>query len=431
MSRFSRRRFLVLSAAASAAACTGGKGAESGAGSDAGSDADSGTADLPLVALSKPPWVQPLTPSTVRLRFETRESRALPVTLAGPAGEVTATPSLREDDLTYAWGLDDADTMPDEPGFYVVQEVLFEDLVPGETYAWRVDLGGGEQASGSFRAPPARGDTARVAWLADSMWPRSADVAAVAASQGPDLVVHGGDMVYQSSPIDTWSTWFQIMAGLTGTAAMAVTPGNHEFEDMDEAHVMFDRLLMPQGRAEGARYGSFDVAGVRWLVFDTESGSHGDAEAVADQQAWLESALAEAAADDAVTAIIVGMHRPMYTFSKYWVEEPTERDARHALFQAHGVSLVLCGHCHAYEHFVVDGVHYVVDGGAGALLYDPDEELEAATAARPDEVALRVASSKSYGFTLLDIAADGAISVQRLEADSGSAIDAFEIAAPS
>ena len=41
---------------------------------------------LPFVPLSKQPYVQLIADGKMRLRFETKEARALPVTLTGPNG---------------------------------------------------------------------------------------------------------------------------------------------------------------------------------------------------------------------------------------------------------------------------------------------------------------------------------------------------------
>jgi len=382
------------------------------------------------VALSKGPWVQPLGAGRVRLRFETRQARPLPVTLVLPDdSEVQATPELREDDLDYEWDFDLDDVLPDEAGLFVLQEVLFEDLPAGATCAYAIDEGEGVVTSGSFTVPRLPGDAFRLGWMADSMAPVSTDVAATLAAASPDLFIHGGDLVYQTSPTDTWAGFFAALAPLLSQAPVLFTPGNHEFEDMDEIHVMFDRLLMPQGDAAGTRFNAADIGGVRILIVDTESDRAGLADDVDGLWDWVEAQLVAVDKDPDLRFAIVCMHRPMFTGSKYWVNDVTERDQRHALFRDHGVPLVLCGHAHCYEHWAVEGVHYVVDGGAGALTYDPDEGMAALTEARPDEAALRQTAFRTQGVTVVDIASDGALVVQRLAAADGAVEDRFEVPA--
>lgn len=412
-----RRRFLVLSSSVGASAA--GFAACTRDGRDSAATDDSGGQIAPALALSKEPWVQ-LIGTTARLRFETRDPRALDVTISGPAGSATVSPALREDELTYTWDYGLEEVEPDEPGLHVLQEVIIEDLEPGGTYAWSVDRGEGQQTSGSF-VVPASSQAVRIGWLADTMAPTSTRTSAVLAAASPDLVVHGGDLVYQTSPTDTWVGWSRATAALTSAATLAVVVGNHEFEEQDEIHVMFDRLFLPQGDAAGPRYCALSAGPVRVLIVDTESE---DAD-VADQETWLVAALADASADAQVAAIIVCMHRPMFTGSKYWVEDPTTRDQRHALFVEHGVALVLCGHAHCYEHWTVDGVHYVVDGGGGALSYDPDEGMAELAVARPAEAKLRQIALRTYGVTVVDASAAGGLAVQRLSADGGAIEHSF------
>jgi len=421
MTQLTRRRFLLLSAVASAAACT-----HPSAG-PAGDTGDTGGHSPPLLELSKPPWVQLLGPGQARLRFETREARALPVTLLLPdGGTVQASPTLRQDELDYAWDFGLDNVLPDEPGLYVLQEVIFQDLQAGELYAWQIDQGGGVVLQGSFRAPVAAGDPFRLGWLADTMAPVNADTAAVLAAAAPDLFVHGGDIVYQTSPTDTWNGLAANLASLTSSCAGLVTVGNHEFENSDEIHVMFDRLLMPQGDAAGPRHCAIDLGSYRLLVLDSESEGAGLSADVEGQWEWVAAQLAQVEADPDLQFAIVMMHRPMFTGSKYWVADPTTRDERHAMFRDHGVRLVLCGHVHCYEHWLVEGVHYVVDGGGGALTYDPDDGMAELQKTRPEEAKLRVTAFRTQGVSVVDVASDGSFVLQRLAASDGTVEDRFE-----
>lgn len=411
-----RRRFLALTAAISATACTGRTlGDSAGTGT-----LDSGDSSLQKLDFSKQPYVQ-LLDAGARLRFETLEARALPVTLTGPDGSSTVTPSLREDKLSYVWDYGVEGVEPDLPGLHVLQEVWITDLQPGQLYTWAVDQGGGHLATGSFRVPMA-GTGLRLGWIADTMAPASTLVAAKLARTLPELVIHGGDLVYQTSPTDTWVGWSRAMARLTSVAPLAVVVGNHEFEDQDEISVMFDCLLMPQGDGAGAHFSTTRAGPVRLILVDTETSD-------VNQTSWLESALAEAAADDSLSAIIVGMHRPMYTGSGEWQRDATQRDQWHALFLKYGVRLVLCGHVHGYEHWLVDDIHYVVDGGGGGLTTDLDEGLKELAAARPDEAKLRLNAIRSYGATAIELASDGSMVVQRLGIDADTVQDGFSVLA--
>lgn len=80
---------------------------------------------------------------------------------------------------------------------------------------------------------------------------------------------------------------------------------------------------------------------------------------------------------------------------------------------------------HGCERFVVDGNHAVVDGDSSAMACSPDEDIAAAEAARPEEVAMRVAVSKTDGVTRA-ILSGNAIALERLDVD-GRVIDTATI----
>lgn len=403
-----------LTTLALSAGCTGGDTEPTS------TDTESGEA----VALSKAVYVQLLGVGEARLRFETREEVALTVILTDPDGvETTFTPEQSASELTYEWNaiaeVDDIEGEGDVPGLHVLHTVGLSGLTAG-TWQWTVRLGGGASVSGSFAADPGPGASVRIGWLADTMVANTDAPMATLASLAPDVVVHGGDLVYQSHPFDTWVETSRALAELTAMAPFANCVGNHEFEEMDEVEVMFDRLYQGQGDSGSGRHFAFTYGPVRFIVYDTESARYGYDAEVEGQDAWLEAELQRASADADIQVICVGMHRPMYTLSKYWVDNPAERDARHALFVTYGVDLVFCGHMHGYEHFEVDGITYIVDGGGGAILYNPVEGQDEVAEARPEEVDLQVHWEKSYGCSLLEVGADGSWTLTRHNAEEGT-----------
>jgi 3',5'-cyclic AMP phosphodiesterase CpdA len=395
-----------------------------------GDDADTAGGDTAgeAVALSKEVYVQIVGAGVARLRFETLEDRALSVVVIDPDGaETRVEPERASQVLDYEWDyISDNDQVEGEgdlPGEHVLHTVTISELVSGARYAWRVERGGGEVSEGSFRAPPAAGESFTLGWLADTMFANSTASVEGLAPRAPDIVVHGGDLVYQTHPYDTWVEFSRHMAAVTSQAMLMTTAGNHEFESMDEVEQMFDRLYEGQGDSGGKRYYAFTYGAMRFFVLDSESGREGYDADVADQLAWLEAELAAAAADPSIGLTAACMHRPMYTLSKYWQSDATDRDALHAIFAQYGVQLVFAGHMHGYERFLVDGVTYIVDGGGGGILYDPVEEAEAVEAARPGEGALQQAWHKSYGYTVLQVDGEGGWSLTRYDAEDGAAVD--------
>jgi len=316
----------------------------------------------------------------------------------------------------------------DEVGLHVVHEVTISDLSAGDMVEWTTVAPDGTEAQGAFQAGAPAGAPFRFAWLADTSFPMASDTVDVLAAQAPNLVLHGGDITYQPNPLDSWNLAMQSFAPLFRQAAMHFTVGNHEFEMLDEITEQFDRLFAGQGEGhESGRFHAFTFGAVRFLVLDTESGS---LESMDEPQlAWLDAQLADYEADEALSGLVPMFHRPVYTLSKHSPSSTVVRDLLHERFVRHGVQLVLMGHAHCYERFVVDGIHYVVDGGGGAALYDPDREVEETDALRPGESELRVAVTKSRGGIIVDVSTEGTMRLRRLQAEDGSVFDEVSIAA--
>lgn len=410
---------------ASLLSCDGEDDADAG-GMDAGRRMDAGPPPIPR-GLSKGPYVQLLEPGRARLRFETRFDVPVPVRLtrAGGDDEPTATRSAME--LEYErFVIGRADYLPDDPGLHVVHEVLLEGLEAGERVEWTVTPEEGGPVSGGFTAPVEPGAPFRVAWLSDTSFPMAHDTIGKLGNQMPDLVLHGGDITYQANPFDTWNEMMSGMATLMRRAPVHFAVGNHEFEAQMEVGVQFDRLFGGQGAASGSdRYFAFTYGAARVVVIDTESGALETMDTT--QLAWLDAELAAASADPDILHIVPMFHRPTYTLSKHAPGDTTVRDLLHAMFQTHGVRLVLAGHAHCYERFLVDGIQYVVDGGGGALLYDPNEDAEEVERRRPGESMLRQAVSRSQGGLSIEVDASGAMTVSRVEAEDARVSDQFTV----
>jgi hypothetical protein len=390
-------------------------------------DTDPAPPTAPAVdTLSLPPWVSLAGPTSARLRFETLDDVAVDVMLTRGGATVTATPTRQTSTVTFAIPAPAGGRPPDVAGLHVLHELRLDDLQPGEEVVWRVDRGGATWA-GTFRAPAAPTGSARLAWLSDTTWPATDATVAAIAAWLPDLVVHGGDLQYVSNPADTWAGLFESLMPLTAMAPLQVTLGNHENERVGERDQLFDRLFADQGDpGGGTRYHAFSLGAARVLVLDSETFGFDDP--VQPQWAWLDAELAAADANPDVRAVIVAWHRPLYTLSRHFQRNPAEELALLGHLSGHKVTLGLHGHAHCFEHFALGGVQWVVDGSGGAVLYDPNGARAAAALLRPDVVAARQFAEQAHGATIVDIAPDGAITVQRIAATTGLVTYAFTVA---
>lgn len=398
---------------------------------DATPDADADVDATPAAAnqIVKGPWLQLTANGEARLRLETLEGVTATVTLIGPDdAPMPIEVATSTTEVTFRWprvalNID----APDEAGRYTVHDAVFAALEGGASYRWRVETVAdgvdGVPAEGTFVGAAATGAAFRMAWISDTMYPTASDVIARLAPESPDLVIHGGDLQYQSNPVDTWNGMFDAFAPLMRQAPIHFTIGNHEYEDHGEYEELWVRLLGDQGFAGGTHtYHRFDYNGVRFLVLNSEEEFGVDG----PQMDWLRAELAASSTDAGVTQIAVCFHRPYYTFAK---ARPNfdRRAYLHDLFVQHGVKLVLTGHNHCYERFLVDGITYVMDGGGGAAGYNPNDNLAFFEEEHPEELPLRMASTGAMGGVVLDFAADGSISARRLNVFDEQD-DTFEVA---
>lgn len=380
-----------------------------------------GDADMPdaapaLVPVNKPPFVQFMGQGRARLRLETPDPAPLTLRLEGAGQARDIACQAQTSFLAYAWPPNPFLVMrtdhPDVSGDATLHEAIIEGLVAGERYQWSIALSETHVLTGSFRAPPARGQAFRLGWISDTMQPNATPTALQLAAQSPDVVIHGGDLQYMTNPFDTWNGFFHAMAPVNAQAALHVCVGNHEYEEQDEYDVHFVRLFTGQGDP-GAQvdYHAFTYGSARFILINSETDMD-DPESA--QHQWLLTQLDVARAASQI--IIVAFHRPYFTFSRSRPSFAT-RDIMHPIFVQAGVRVVFTGHNHCYERFEVDGVHYVMDGGGGAGKYDPNHNRMSILDASPTDEALRQNFTMEHGVSVLDLGADGSLSLTRVNID--------------
>jgi hypothetical protein len=93
------------------------------------------------------------------------------------------------------------------------------------------------------------------------------------------------------------------------------------------------------------------------------------------QDEWYGKALHLLDSDKSVASIIVACHHPPYTNSTLVSDDQTVQEHFALPFKQSPKSvLFITGHCHSYEHFVIDRKNFIVSGGGG-----PRQELEEPT----------------------------------------------------
>jgi len=232
--------------------------------------------------------------------------------------------------------------------------VRLDGLEPDNAYCYQVE---GSPAAG-FRTPPLAGTGAGLRFVAfgDSGGPSAEAVADAMAAVPFDLMLHTGDIAYQTGTLpDFEQEFFAPFADLIATAPIFPASGNHDYVS-DDAATFRQVFALPENGAPAGleRWYSFDWGDVHFVALDTERVN-------ADQIAWLERDLAQ----NTLPWTVAYLHRPPHSSGRHGGSPPV-LDAFSPLFEAHGVQLVLSGHEHDYERTrMLEGVTYVVTGGGG------------------------------------------------------------------
>ena len=109
---------------------------------------------------------------------------------------------------------------------------------------------------------------------------------------GADFVVHGGDIQYYDSHLETWAGWFPSMQPLLALGAMQPALGNHEHETDDELDDYSLRFFGHPDFGGDTMWYRYESGGIWFHVLDTEE----PIEPGTPQGTWLTAGLAEAAA---------------------------------------------------------------------------------------------------------------------------------------
>lgn len=189
------------------------------------------------------------------------------------------------------------------------------------------------------------------------------------ADEAPAFILNTGDLVSAGSDPAQWRDFHRENQPIF-SKRIPYFPGlgNHEYmwdksEGLAHYFASFPRL-------KGRKWYDLPFPPALVLVLDSNFGELGDEEAAA-QERWLEETLAAAERDDAIRHVILAFHHAPYTNA---VAHGDSRAAQQRFLsrKTPKVHVVLTGHVHAYERFLVDGVQCVVSGGGGAPLMQLD-----------------------------------------------------------
>ncbi len=171
---------------------------------------------------------------------------------------------------------------------------------------------------------------------------------AVAAEPDIAFVLHCGDLVNNGDNVTDWDRYFDVSRQLLASTTVYSALGNHDNKTNSGLYYSIFGLSPDY---------SFDCGDSHFTILDSLNTS--DA-----QTTWLNSDL-----DSVKPWKFVAFHYPMYTSDPNhfggWTNLQTEWGE---IFRTHGVEAVWNGHIHVYEHYLENGIHYIVMGTGGGPL---------------------------------------------------------------
>jgi 3',5'-cyclic AMP phosphodiesterase CpdA len=314
------------------------------------------------------------------------ESDSLTLTL--PNGKKKASPSLR------------------------VEKTTLTGLQPNTRYEY--DASASDAGKGSFRTAPAAGETDPYRFVVWGDTRTRHDVhkrvAEALVKHGiPDFVLHTGDLVADGNDSSLWPVFFDIERDLLRQTAFFPSLGNHERNSRD--YYDFFQVTSP--------YYSFNWGNGHFIVLNSDIGNAASSAGAretfwTEQTRWLEEDLKN---NQKADFRFVFAHHPPFSAVARRQDSNPHMTALVPLLEKYNVSAGFFGHDHNYQHYLKNGIHYIITGGGGAPLYDVD---------KPDPAITRKVVSTEHFVT---VRVEGKIARLRAIAVDGSLIEEVELKA--
>ena len=421
--RFSKLS-LLAGAAALAMSCGHGKTTSSSttSGSSSGSGGSGGHLVCNAPSITKGPWSLGVDDTSAKIRWEAcAPGTPSTVTFAseGTGGSMSAisteTPIMLT--TTYPAKLN-ASAPPDYAGTYYTHEAALTNLMPGTCYAYHLDAD--PTRKGRVCTAHPSGATFKFMAIGDTnpALGTTAPTLAHVLPEAPEFTVHGGDIQYYDSLLETWASWFPVMQPMLSQGAFFAAIGNHESEMSDELSDYSLRFFGGAGFNGGDTYYRFENGGVWFFSLNTQDPvTQGSPQAI-----WLEQQLADVSTKPGYRFSVVFFHRPFLTCGDTDDNIPAQMYFE-PLFLQYGVKLVLQAHMHGYERFeLADGLTYITTAGGGGHIADPNMNVSRSYCSS------RVASGAFYHAVIFTVA-PGSIAGKVIDQD-GAVRDTFTKTVP-
>lgn len=277
-----------------------------------------------------------------------------------------------------------------------VEQAALTGLTPGTTYYYRVGNKTAKSEIRHFQTAQSEEPSFSFLYMGDVQTGTGEDgkwksLLETAAQNNPGLAfgVLGGDIVDSGISADQWKRVLGSATGVFSQIPMMTTNGNHESNfPGGKPELYLDLMALPQNGPEGfsEEFYSYDYGNCHMLVLNSWVFSGEQGLGSADYQrlnSWIADDLHTS---DAVWKVVV-MHHPVYSLASDKVAAAVKRSWE-PLFEANGVSLVLCGHQHVYSRSYpmadgridfTDGITYVMGNASQKFYSTADETYQAKT----------------------------------------------------
>ncbi|GAA0879130.1 metallophosphoesterase family protein [Algoriphagus jejuensis] len=234
----------------------------------------------------------------------------------------------------------------------------FQNLIPGQTYLYRVgDQTGGWTGWNDFSTPKNDASPYSFLYLGDIQndileWGTRAVRAAYAHRPEAAFMLFAGDCVNNGHDASQWQEWFRALGHIPSVMHIVPVTGNHEYDMLPGAEesslsVFWNAQFElpkngPKGLEESAYY--IDYNSMRLIVLNSLIALNSE-EDLRIQTEWLETVLK----DNPQTWTVISYHHPLFSARDgRHGDYPELRNAWQPIFEKHQVDLVLQGHDHMY-----------------------------------------------------------------------------------
>lgn len=233
-------------------------------------------------------------------------------------------------------------------------KVIFSGLEPNTLYSYRV--GNGKEWSEWFQFKTAEKESNKFSfiYLGDvqndikSLGSRTLRQAYTHLGKEASFMLFAGDLVSRSTDA-YWSEFFYAGGWMFGSLPSVPTPGNHEYNKVDDKRVFSDHwssiYSMPQNapyKEYQDRFYWFDYQGVRFISIDSPVFNENNKD-LKEITEWFENTLK----NNPNKWTIVFTHYPVYSCSAGRNNE-AYRNLLRPILEKYGVDMVLQGHDHTY-----------------------------------------------------------------------------------